>query len=264
MKEPIKILAVGNSFSQDASTYVEDIANVGEVDLTIVNLYIGGCSLETHWNNARNDLSAYAYELNGTYTGRTVSIKEALESDDWTYVTMQQVSDQSGRPETYYPYIEELAKYIRCINHRTELVIHQTWAYETGYDRLSFYGGQAQMFAALKGAYNEAAARVGLLLQDKPLRIIPSGQAMQNARALPLFDDTKADSIRLCRDGYHASLTDGRYLLGAVWYEALTGENIENNQYKPDGVTGESQTLLKQCAHNAVVEYGWRAAGQIV
>ncbi len=40
----IKILMVGNSFSQDASAKVEALTD----KLFIRNLYIGGCSLERH------------------------------------------------------------------------------------------------------------------------------------------------------------------------------------------------------------------------
>ena len=47
----MKILAIGNSFSQDATRYLHQIAKADNYDLTVVNLYIGGCSMETHWNN---------------------------------------------------------------------------------------------------------------------------------------------------------------------------------------------------------------------
>ena len=46
-----KILAIGNSFSEDATSYLEDIATCGGEDCKVVNLYIGGCSLERHYNN---------------------------------------------------------------------------------------------------------------------------------------------------------------------------------------------------------------------
>lgn len=61
----IKILAIGNSFSQDATTYLYDIAQVDQLELKVVNLYIGGCSLKTHWDNIQMDAKHYDYELNG-------------------------------------------------------------------------------------------------------------------------------------------------------------------------------------------------------
>ena len=43
-----KILAIGNSFSRNACRHVHQIAASGGVELTVVNLYIGGCSLARH------------------------------------------------------------------------------------------------------------------------------------------------------------------------------------------------------------------------
>ena len=124
------------------------------------------------------------------------------------------------------------------------------------------------MFNALTNAYNNAATNVGLLtLEDgteisknkQPLRIIPCGQAFQNARATTMFYSTFNDgkTPKLNRDGYHASFIHGRYLLGAVWYEAITGRNISANTYNP-GATTDELNVLKQAAHDAVIQFGWQ------
>lgn len=39
----IKILAIGNSFSQDATHYLHQIGEADNIELKVVNLYIGGC-----------------------------------------------------------------------------------------------------------------------------------------------------------------------------------------------------------------------------
>ena len=44
----VKILAIGNSFSQDATRYMKEIAQSMGLEMLVVNLYIGGCSLEQH------------------------------------------------------------------------------------------------------------------------------------------------------------------------------------------------------------------------
>ena len=66
----IKILAIGNSFSQDATHYLHQIAAADHVDLKVVNLYIGGCSLERHWNNILTEAEDYLYEENGESPSR--------------------------------------------------------------------------------------------------------------------------------------------------------------------------------------------------
>ena len=76
----MNILDIGNSFSQDATTYLHDIAEADGYDLTVVNLYIGGCSLQRHWENIENDSHIYDYELNGRNQGE-VSICKPCRKD---------------------------------------------------------------------------------------------------------------------------------------------------------------------------------------
>ena len=70
----MKVLSIGNSFSQDAHKWLHKLAENNGVDLETVNLYIGGCSLETHWKNAKENnayvISYKTYEnLNKHYLG---------------------------------------------------------------------------------------------------------------------------------------------------------------------------------------------------
>jgi len=244
----MNILAIGNSFSQDATRYLHGIALADGVHLKVVNLYIGGCSLETHWNNAVNDLKAYVYELNGAPTEKFVSIKDALESDKWDYITLQQVSHLSIDYNTYQPYLSNLSDYIKKYAPHASQVIHQTWAYEEGSERLTVelgYSNQYQMFLDLKSAYDRASKDLG------NLKIIPSGESFQIA-----IDNGIKD---LYRDGFHASLGSGRYILGAVWYEALTGRRISSNTFRKfDEPIDEKEVLiLQKCAHQAVARYRW-------
>ena len=58
----IRLLSVGNSFSQDAHRCLHDIAAAAGVEVECVNLYIGGCSLEQHWQNVQSGEPAYEYE----------------------------------------------------------------------------------------------------------------------------------------------------------------------------------------------------------
>ena len=74
----MKILAIGNSFSQDATRYLYGIARADGVNLEVVNLYIGGCSLERHYRNMLSAERAYGLEINGHKTGFFVSLDEAL------------------------------------------------------------------------------------------------------------------------------------------------------------------------------------------
>ena len=50
----MKVLAIGNSFSNDAMRYLHGIAKADGVDMKTVNLFIGGCPLSRHYANIHN------------------------------------------------------------------------------------------------------------------------------------------------------------------------------------------------------------------
>jgi len=249
----IKVLSIGNSFSQDAQRFVHEIAKEDGIEIILGNLFIGGASLEMHWNNIIDDSDNYEYYRTGKRKS-TSSIRQALESERWDFVTLQQASHHSGKLDTYFPYMKDISKYVKRICPDAAQLIHQTWAYEIDsvHDGFrSYERDQAVMFDALYRAYSKAAAKL-------KLRTIPCGTAVQLARNNPKFD-YKNGGDSLCRDGYHAHFTLGRYLLSAVWYEILTGNSILENDYIPfDGdfeyhISDEELEILKNCAHKAVM-----------
>ena len=247
--EMIKILSIGNSFSQDATAYLHDMAKCGGIDTKVVNLYIGGCSLYTHWENAENDLANYAYKLNGQDTDKQVSIKEALTEDDWDYVTMQQASHDSGIAETYFPYLAQLSEYVKKYAPNAVQLIHQTWAYEIDSSHSAFplyENNQAIMYQALRLAYKKAAKILDL-------GIIPSGDVIQALRATKGFDYSNGGQT-LCRDGFHMHLVYGRYAIAAVWYERILKGNILKNSYMPPSadiaIDDNLIEITKQTVHN--------------
>ncbi len=229
-----KILAIGNSFSQDATRWLHQIAQAGGKDTKIINLYIGGCSLETHWHNAEQNLPHYQYELNGEPTARMVSIHEALIEERWDIVTLQQVSGLSGIWESYNPYLQKLSAYAKLYAPSARQWIHQTWAYEIDSTHGNFplyHSDQEEMYQALTAAYEKAAQQLGV-------SIIPTGRAIQTLRKNPPFDYAQG-GLSLCRDGFHLDYVYGRYVAGAVWYKTLLGGNISSNPFIPFSPEGE-------------------------
>lgn len=132
----MKILSIGNSFSKDAQRYLHALAKQDGMDMKTVNLFISGCPLRKHYLNMLDDCAHYDFEFNGEATGIKVSIRQALVSDNWDVVTLQQASPISGRWETYSPYLEELAAYVRRYCPHAKIFMHQTWAYEDGSEKL--------------------------------------------------------------------------------------------------------------------------------
>lgn len=234
----MNILTIGNSFSQDATRYLHDVAKSQGKNVTVVNLCIGGCPLSSHYRNMLSDDKAYSLEFNGANTGFKMSLSEALLSRDWDYISIQQVSHLSVNYETYQPYLDAFADYIKECCPKAKLLVHQTWAYEQGSDRLHVsmkYEHRKAMLNDIVDSYAKAAKAIGAY------KIIPSGQ---------MFDmllDSGIESVH--RDTFHASLGLGRYALALLWLRALTGADITQNNFSQFDaeVSEEEIKIAKEC-----------------
>lgn len=271
----IRVLAVGNSFSANALRYLPEIvkqAGNGQ-QLIVDHECIGGCSLQRHWAN----VEAFEKDPNAPASKPTgKGLRERLQANRWDYVTLQQYSMESGRPETYRPYADHLYAYIKKHAPQAEVVFHETWAYRA--DDPGFRTGftQNDMYRQLRQAYGGVAKDLGC-------RIIPVGDAFRNAERDPAWgnpfpvpgfvpasvvfpalpdqrrslhagfswgDDGKGGH-QLHYDGHHAG-TAGEYLAAAVWYEFLFKDNVIGNPFVPPGLTAADTAVLQRIAHQTV------------
>ncbi|MCH5227817.1 MAG: DUF4886 domain-containing protein [Muribaculaceae bacterium] len=242
------ILAIGNSFSQDAvEQYLYDLFDAAGIEVVIGNLYIGGCRLDTHWSNAQSGNGAYEYRkvVNGVKNQtNNVSLTQGLADEDWDIITLQQASGSSGQYETYTPYLENLIEWV-AERSDADIWFHQTWAYAKNSDHAEFpkYNkDQITMYNAIMDATQKAMA-------DNPQLkgVIPSGTAIQNGRTSFLGDSFN-------RDGYHLETTYGRYTAACTWFEALTGINVVGNTYAPSTVNAVQKEIAQNAAHLAVLK----------
>ena len=241
----LKILAIGNSFSVDSMEYIYQVAqSAGIENVVLGNLYIGGCSLQTHLSNAQNNSGSYTYYTNSTGKWSSkggVSIKTAMESDDWDFVSIQQVSGQSGVSDSY-SILNDLIRIVEPLNPSARLVWHMTWAYQSNsshsdfgkYDR-----NQMTMYNAIV-----SAVKTNIVPNDHIEIIIPAGTAVQNVRTSYVGDT-------LTRDGYHLSLDYGRFIGSLTFVKALTGVSIDNVKYTPNGVDADKLAVAIEAVNNA-------------
>lgn len=237
----MKILSIGNSFSQDAQRYLHRLAKHQGVDMKTVNLYIGGCPLRSHYLNILDDTVAYEFQFNGQPTGLKVSIRQVLRSDSWDYVTIQQASHDSARFATYEPYLETIVSYVKKYCPTAKILVHQTWAYENGSQKLMNQGfaTDEEMFAQVEKAYEKAREMISA---DG---LIPAGKAMLTL--------SKA-GLPVHRDTYHANFGYGRYLLALVWFKYLTGRDISTNDFNEfDMPVSDEERKIVINAVNAVL-----------
>ena len=247
-QKTVRILAIGNSFSQDAvEQYLHELAEAEGISTIIGNMFIGGCSLERHVKNARDNAPAYAYRKIGTDGKKRekgkMSLETVLADEDWDYVSLQQASPFSGMYETYEASLPELIEYVKArLPKKTKLMLHKTWAYASTSRHSGFKNyncNQLTMYQAIADAVKKAAKA------NKIKIVIPSGTAIQNARTSFIGD-------HLNRDGYHLDVKIGRYTAACTWFERIFKHNVVGNPYTPEGLDEARKAVAQKAAHAAV------------
>ena len=245
--DSLKLLSVGNSFSDDAMEYVWQIASaLGFKKIELGNLYIGGCSLATHRENALSGAEVYEFRTNtdGVWRTENKSLVYGVTFRDWDVVSLQQASPFSGREETYNEDLFFLIDFIkrRAKNPNVKLVWHMTWAYakDSEHEAFANYGqNQGTMYEMIVKTVQKK-----ILPTNVFSTVIPSGTAIQNARTSFLGDS-------LNRDGFHLSIPLGRYVAGLTLVTAVTGADISQIAYAPEGVSDAERAAAVESAENA-------------
>lgn len=280
--QELKVLTIGNSFADNLTAFLPEIAAAGNKPLMLARANIGGCSFQRHARHLAAALKnpddtsdeARAYKNNPAYNlpGRKkVTLVEALSAQPWDIVTIQQASPLSFKAETYEPYASEVIAAVRKFAPTATILIHQTWAWREDDSRFKDGFTQQKMFADLVAAYRQLADR-------HKLQTIPSGTAVQNARKTPRwtyrpdpdFDyknppagkvPDQSSSLQVgwvwkkkkgkpsfTADTIH--LNDaGRYLTGCLSYEMLWDANCLDVSFVPKNMSAEAAASLRKIAH---------------
>lgn len=242
----IKVLAIGNSFSQDAvEQYLYELAAAQGDSLVIGNAYIGGCSIDRHYDNLLTGKADYEYRkvIGGVRSNRrNADLISIIRDEQWDIITLQQASHYSGLPKTFTN-LAQLKRLVQSYttNLHVEFVWHMTWAYAEDFTSKNFQPydySQHKMYTAIVSTMQNVLPAVGIK------RVIPSGTAIQLARY-------RLGDI-LNRDGFHLSLTIGRYTAACTWCEFLTGRIVDGNNYWPDTISEEEAQVCQLAAHEAM------------
>jgi hypothetical protein len=282
-RDSVRVLTIGNSFTANATEFLPGFATSAGKELMLFRADIGGASFERHWNgvlafeaDSESDKGRPYKKLRHPISGeeRDFSLREALEATDWDFVTVQQVSSQSFRPETF-GLGRRLIEYIRQHAPAAEILVHQTWAYHDDFAGFAAADFDADvMHLRLRAAYDGLAEEYGL-------RQIPSGDAFHLARRTSrwsfqrdpdfAYDNpppgTLPDQSSSLHVGYmwrsvggdgvfhldyrHANAA-GKYLGACVWYEMLFGEPVPAAGPLPTTLTPEAAAELRKMAQQAI------------
>lgn len=224
----IKILSVGNSFSVDAmkNHLYPMLEAAGCTDIRLGILYIGGCSIDKHYECIRRDTASYEYyeNVNGAWvTTPDYKASTAFALTDWDVVTLQQASPDSGRPISY----ENLGALIDLMRPQigdAKLYWHMTWAYQQDSDHSAFPNYNKDQMRMYRGIVDATKRRI--VDNENFVGFFPCGTSIQNLRTSSLGDTLTAD-------GYHLKDTYGDYTAALTWFCYLTGADAESVAYRP-------------------------------
>lgn len=220
--ERYNVLFIGNSFSNDTTQYLYDIATEAGYELYVGNAYIGGTYLKTVYDNIFSNAQEFHYRVNqkGHWSYRRNdftqkwSLAEIIKVRNWDAVIIQPNSIDAGNMEAMHlggdeqaaSYPELIAYWIKSIRQDIAVGYNMTWALSEDfsseeYQKL-YQGNQETMYqknCQVTQAVTGACSNIDF--------VIPTGTAIQNARSSYLGD-------KLNRDGKHLDMGIGRYLAG--------------------------------------------------
>ena len=259
-KDTLRVLAIGNSFSEDAvEQYMWELGQEAGVEMIIGNAYRGGWSLAGHWNDARNRAADTEYRkvVDGEKTNMgKYTLKGIITDEPWDVITLQQVSQESGQPASYEPGLSLMIGYVTALaTDSVRLGFHQTWAYAQDSEHKGFarYNNNQYMM------YQSITTAVKLAMQYHKGDLtfyVPSGTAIQNARTSLLATTKTNDNAvnrELTRDGYHLNYTIGRYIVACTWFEVMTGKSVVGMKFRPKSMAQGLATIAQRAAHAAVM-----------
>lgn len=261
VKDTLRVLAIGNSFSEDAvEQYLWEMGQEVGVNFIIGNAYRGGWSLMGHWKDVRSRAADTEYRkvTDGQRTNLgKFTLRDIITDEPWDVITLQQVSQESGRIDSYEPGLSLMIGYVKglALVDTVRLGFHQTWAYSKDSDHRGFANynrDQLLMYSCITSAVDKAMH----YHQGDLSFYIPSGTAIQNARTTLLArnrTDEQTVNRDLTRDGYHLNYTIGRYIVACTWFEMLTGKSCVGLKSRPKDLMPELAAIAQKAAHAAVL-----------
>ena len=289
---PLKVLMIGNSFTESVMRETPNLAKSEGLPLDIVQCGIGGCPLEKHWANVEKagDKEFKPYGISARFSSdprrmfpKKANVTDMLVAEKWDIVTIQQASGKSAFYDTYQPYADNLIAKIRELAPQAEIVIQETWSYSPYDKRLAQWKmTPKEMYEALRKAYSQLAAK-------HKLRTIPTGDAVQLFRdRLPVDYGkvlTKEEIAELkqpetidfhgdvagssaWKNGRKGKQKDweavklridashlnarGHYLQACVWLGFLFKVDPTTFKYRPDSLSEADAKLMRECARDAI------------
>lgn len=257
-QRPIKILAVGNSWTKNATMYLPDILTSLGIKVEVSTSYASSATLASYWSNIQLGSAIYQFrkwtESTGWVTQESVSYKDIFASDEWDIITHQQQSGNGGNYPSFQPYLHDIITWEKNLAKIMPLFfMHATWAYPNGYENEQFetlYGSDTSvMYNAVLEAYSQA------MVDENIVNVMPSTPIIQQVREQGIPNVDTSDG------GSHLAVT-GQFAASCVWAEMLlryyfdkslvTDIDITKSTFAPDSVSESDAVIIRQLAKDIV------------
>lgn len=241
-KADLKVLDIGNSYTQDAQTYLPQIIQASGIgtDFSLYRAFRPNGSFKTWvdcWNDADDETYNVAFcagtQIGGIsgngYNNDGTLFRKALQTVKWDIILIHQVSTYSNDYSLWEGhgaggYLQELIRLIRITNPQATVGYLMTHSYRGSY----WANSEGSSLLRWK---NIAEATKQLKLEYDIDFIIPYGTAVQNLRASSLND-----SYEFSEDGTHMGAGLGDYVAGCCYFESLLapryGVSILGNTFR--------------------------------
>ena len=240
--DSFKVLLISNSHGEDVMHYSFELAtSAGCKDFRFVNMFMAGAQMGSHVTNIKTDFDGYQFQ---DYKGgdpeitTAVTIKEAVEADNWDFIILQQISSNSRKP-SFINDMNTLMDYCfeHCSNKNVKFLYNMPFAYanlapetivETFWD-----GSPLKMYQNIAEVTRDYVSKV-----ERIETVIPMGTAAQNAASV--IGDNE-----IHRDALHMN-DFGRFVIGHAFVSKITGHDVAEMTF-----TGSYETKMKDLALKA-------------
>lgn len=261
-KKTIKLLSVGNSYSQDAIAYVPYILqNIGiDVNIQIGILMQSSSSLQMHVNNFNNNAAEYYfYFYNNSIAWNNlgkITIQKALDDYNWDIICLQQSSQNAFTWDTYQPHCNNL---IDLITSYVKYPVKFMWYQPQARPAISNSGENWSDDVITEHYLNTAEASRRIMEETVCQIIVPVGTAIQNARTIPSIKELgsyKDNSKNTSGFGY-LTPNDGVHLQEGLPYQIAAYSFIltllDYYGFKNHSILGESTRVTEEWAADKAI-----------
>ena len=254
---PVKILAIGNSWTENATDDLGRIFDNLGYKVLLTRTYLGDGSLMDYSKNLSTSDSILVFSVwdNGKWVkdDEKICLKDIMLKNEWDIITLQQNSRNSCTYNTYQPYLNKLLNYIYSLDIIPVVYYHVTWSYPVHTVQGRFPSdtlNSSSMYEAVIKTWSKICEKTNIS------KVILSAPVIQQCREIDGLDIGRFDT----EDGLH--LFHGKYAAACAWASSIintyfdpsvrNSDIIDCTYYGPypEDIAKEIQATAYEVTHN--------------